>query len=128
MSAPPFLPLRRSEDAALRAVMLTRLVIRTLKRFDEAEIELGPRVVFVGPNNCGKTTALQALSLWHLAMQRWSARFPDGNPPPQRPGVVLGRSDLVATPVPKTAHLWRAARVGSYQRPGGKKTLNRTHI
>lgn len=108
--------------------MLTRLVIRNLKRFDEAEIELGPRVVLVGPNNCGKTTALQALSLWHLAVQRWSARFPDGNPPPQRPGVVLGRADLVATPVPKANQLWRAAKVGSFARPGGKRTLDRTHI
>ena len=39
--------------------MLTRLVIRNFKLFDKVEIELGERVVFVGPNNSGKTSALQ---------------------------------------------------------------------
>ena len=41
--------------------MLTKLTIRNFKRFDEVEIELGNAVVFIGPNNSGKTTALQAL-------------------------------------------------------------------
>ncbi|MFH0900661.1 MAG: AAA family ATPase [Pseudomonadota bacterium] len=36
--------------------MLTRLVIRNFKLFNEVDIELGDRVVFVGPNNAGKTT------------------------------------------------------------------------
>ena len=45
--------------------MLTRLVIRNFKLFDKVEIELGERVVFVGPNNSGKTSALQALALWN---------------------------------------------------------------
>lgn len=108
--------------------MLTRLVIRNLKRFSHAEVELSNRVLFVGPNNCGKTTALQALALWRLAVQRWMERYPDGNPPPQRPGVVIGRADLVATPVPRTMHLWRAATVGRYVTAEGKRSLDRTHI
>ena len=40
--------------------MLTRLTIRNFKRFDEVEIELGSPVVFIGPNNSGKTSAMQA--------------------------------------------------------------------
>ena len=43
--------------------MLTKLRIRNFKRFNEVEIELGSPVVFVGPNNSGKTSALQALAL-----------------------------------------------------------------
>ena len=43
--------------------MLTRLVIRNFKQFAEVDIELGPAVVFIGPNNAGKTSALQALAL-----------------------------------------------------------------
>jgi predicted ATP-dependent endonuclease of OLD family len=39
--------------------MLTQLIIRNFKLFDEVAIELGERVVFVGPNNSGKTSALQ---------------------------------------------------------------------
>ena len=44
--------------------MLTRLAIRNFKLFDKVELELGDRVVLIGPNNAGKTTALQALALW----------------------------------------------------------------
>ena len=42
--------------------MLTRLRIRSFKLFDDVELELGERVVLIGPNNAGKTTALQALA------------------------------------------------------------------
>ena len=41
--------------------MLTKLTIRNFKRFGEVEIELGNPVVFIGPNNSGKTSAMQAL-------------------------------------------------------------------
>jgi predicted ATP-dependent endonuclease of OLD family len=35
--------------------MLTRLVIRNLKRFEDAEIELGEATVLIGPNNWTRT-------------------------------------------------------------------------
>ena len=44
--------------------MLTKLILKNFKRFEDAEIPLDQTVVFVGPNNSGKTTALQALALW----------------------------------------------------------------
>ncbi len=47
--------------------MLTRLLVRRFKLFEELDIELGQRVLFVGPNNSGKTSALQALALWEQA-------------------------------------------------------------
>jgi len=50
--------------------MLTKLRIQNFKQFDEVEIELGPIMVLVGPNNSGKTTALQALTLWYAAVKR----------------------------------------------------------
>ena len=40
---------------------LTSLTIRNFKKFDDVTIPLGDPVVFIGPNNSGKTTALQAL-------------------------------------------------------------------
>ena len=43
--------------------MLTKLTIRNFKRFGEIEVELGNPVVFVVPNNSGKTSAMQALAL-----------------------------------------------------------------
>lgn len=38
--------------------MLTKLTCRKFKCFGEVEIALGNPVVFIGPNNSGKTAAL----------------------------------------------------------------------
>ena len=52
--------------------MLTRLRARNFKRFDSLDIELGQSVVLIGPNNSGKTSALQALALWEIGLRRWN--------------------------------------------------------
>ena len=80
--------------------MLTRLVIRNFKLFDKVEIELGERVVFVGPNNSGKTSALQALALWNTGVRRWVEKRGAGNVPKERAGVTINRRDLIAWPSP----------------------------
>ena len=49
--------------------MLTKLICRNFKNLEEVNIELGNPVVFIGPNNSGKTTALQALALWDIGSQ-----------------------------------------------------------
>ena len=54
--------------------MLTKLIVRNFKRFEEIEVELGNPVVFVGPNNSGKTSAMQALALWDIGLKRWLER------------------------------------------------------
>ncbi|HMV66448.1 MAG TPA: AAA family ATPase [Myxococcota bacterium] len=91
--------------------MLKRLRIRNFKRFREVDVELGDPVALVGPNNQGKSSALQALALWHRALQEISTRRGEGRLPRQRPGVVLGRRDMTAIPVPNVALLWPERRV-----------------
>jgi predicted ATPase len=54
--------------------MLTQLQIRNFKKLNNVEIELGNTVVFIGPNNSGKTTALQALALWKIGLRQWIAK------------------------------------------------------
>ena len=44
--------------------MLTHIHIRNFKKLRDENFELGKSVVLIGPNNSGKTTALQALALW----------------------------------------------------------------
>ena len=87
--------------------MLTKLTIRNFKRFEEVEIQLGNPVVFVGPNNSGKTSALQALALWDLGLKRWNEKRAGQKAPEKRPGVAVNRRDLVAAPVPVANLLWR---------------------
>lgn len=113
--------------------MLTRLLIRNFKRFEEADIELGSPAVFIGPNNSGKTAAIQALALWEIGLKRWLGRKADrtqrstGASGP-RLGVTVNRRDLVAVPVPEARLLWTDLR---YQRVGmadGKQTNRRVPI
>ena len=87
--------------------MLTNITIRNFKRFEEVEIPLGTSVVFIGPNNSGKTTALQALALWDLGLRRWMERYQGKPNPEKRPGVTINRRDMIAIPVPRANLLWR---------------------
>lgn len=82
--------------------MLTKLTIRNFKGFKEAEIELGQNVVFIGPNNSGKTTALQALALWNLGRREWLRWFMVNG----KSAATMNRLDLVSLPVPSTELLW----------------------
>ena len=87
--------------------MLTKLIIRNFKRFTSAEIELGNPVVFVGPNNSGKTTALQAITLWDVGLRRSQKNGGEG--------ATINRKDLFAVPIPNANLLWRDLHVQDIQ-------------
>lgn len=105
--------------------MLTKLTIKNFKRFEDAEVDLGKSVVLIGPNNSGKTTALQALALWELGLRRWTEKRTGKSTALQRQGVAINRRDLVALPVPTANLLWRDLHVRNVERQAGKpKTQN----
>ena len=43
--------------------MITKVVIRRFKRFDEVTFDIPGHIVLAGPNNTGKTTLLQAIAV-----------------------------------------------------------------
>ncbi len=100
--------------------MLTNLIVRNFKRFGEVDVELGNPVVFIGPNNSGKTTALQALALWNIGLKRWNEKRAGEKTPEKRPGVTINRRDLVALPVPNAKLLWKDLHVRTSQTSNGK--------
>ncbi len=91
--------------------MLTKLICRNFKNFENVEVELGNPVVFIGPNNSGKTTALQALTLWEIGLKRWNENRKGKKNPEKRPGVVINRLNLISVPVPEARLLWRNLQV-----------------
>jgi len=99
--------------------MLTGLRIRNFKRFGDVDIELGKSVVFIGPNNSGKTSALQALALWDIGLRQWNAKRGGKASPEKRPGVTINRRDLISIPVPAADLLWRNLRVRHGRRVEG---------
>lgn len=107
--------------------MLTQLSIRNFKRFREVTIELGSPVVFIGPNNSGKTTALQALALWELGLKRWLEKRGEKTPE-KRPGVTINRRDLLGVPVPSANLLWRDLHVRDTRRIEGKSQTQNVRL
>jgi ABC-type lipoprotein export system ATPase subunit len=108
--------------------MLTKLTVRNFKRFEQAEIELGKAVVFIGPNNSGKTTALQALALWDIGMRSWLAKRGGKASPEKRPGVAINRRDLISIPVPAANLLWHQLHTRNNQHVGGKKGTENVRV
>ena len=108
--------------------MLTRLIVRNFKRFQDVDIELGNPVVFIGPNNSGKTSAMQALALWDVGLKRWNEKRAGKTAPEKRPGVTVSRRDVVAVPVPSAALLWRGRHTRDTRREEGKQRTENIRI
>lgn len=109
--------------------MLTKMTIRNFKPFIEETIALGNPVVFIGPNNSGKTTALQALALWEIGVKRWVEKHGLGdNIPKKRSGATINRRDLIAIPLPSAKLLWHNLHVRDVQRTDGKLETRNVRI
>ncbi|MBI5198262.1 MAG: AAA family ATPase [Nitrospirae bacterium] len=108
--------------------MLTKLTVRNFKQFGGVEIELGNPVIFIGPNNSGKTSALQALALWQIGLSRWNEKRRGKGTPETRPGVTINRRDLVAVPVPDANLLWRNLHVRDVRKKGDTQETRNIRI
>lgn len=101
--------------------MLIGLRVVSFKRFDEIDVELGNHVVFIGPNNSGKSTALQALALWDVGLRRWQEKRSGKETPRHRSGVTINRRDLLAVPVPSAKLLWKDLHVRKQKGAGAEQ-------
>ena len=91
--------------------LLHYLEIRNFKRFgDSQRIELDHPAVLIGPNNCGKTTAIQAIALWSQAVKTWHASKGEA-PPKERTSTSLNRLNIVSVPVQRTRCFWHNTNV-----------------
>ena len=89
--------------------MLRKVEIKNFKVFGEQVFELPRHLVVAGPNNCGKTSLLQAIATWSEIANHWFetnpdfARLDDGNY--ATADLNLLRFDAV--PLRDFPHLWR---------------------
>ena len=90
--------------------MITKFLMKNFKRIDELEVTLSPRVALVGPNNSGKTTLLQAISIWDVGLRKWySQRL--SSKAKLRTGVTINRNDILVAPIPSAQQLWKDLHV-----------------
>lgn len=91
--------------------LLHYLEIQNFKHFGEKQrIELDHPAVLIGPNNCGKTTAIQAIALWSQAVKTWF-ETKGKSPPKEKTATSLNRLSIVSVPVRSTRYFWHNANV-----------------
>ncbi len=91
--------------------LLHFLEIENFKRFGEKQrIELDHPAVLIGPNNCGKTSAIQALALWEQAVRTWYDARKD-SAAKERTATSINRLNIVAVPVQRTRFFWHNTNV-----------------
>ncbi|MDI6734858.1 MAG: AAA family ATPase [bacterium] len=101
--------------------MLTKITIKNFKRVD-TELDLSSVVVFVGPNNSGKTSALQAIALWEFGLRKWvELKKTKSLKAKKRTGVPINRKDLYNIPVPSLRQFWRDLQVRKLTKEAGKQ-------
>ena len=91
--------------------LLHYLELQNFKRFgDQQRIELDHPAVLIGPNNSGKTSAIQALALWSQAVRTWYEVRKDSSAK-ERTATGMNRLNIVAVPVLRTRFFWHNTRV-----------------
>ena len=94
--------------------MITNIHIRNFKTLEDAEFKLGADpVVLIGPNNCGKTSILQALTMWRFGVEEWCHRYTwrerPGKRGPRAVGIPLKEFSALATP--DAGMIWHARKI-----------------
>ncbi|MGB5924971.1 MAG: AAA family ATPase [Dehalococcoidia bacterium] len=105
--------------------MITHIRIKNFKKLGNVDFELGDSVVLIGPNNSGKTAALQALALWDIGQRRWNEKRRGVSSPERRPGVAINRTDLISIPLPNVNLLWHDLHVRNIYRDEDNKQQTR---
>lgn len=102
--------------------MITKVVIENFKRFNREEFQLDETIVLAGPNNSGKSTLLQALATWSMALERWrlgKGKVLENKEGKKRPtsaktrtGQPVTRKDFTALPLREFNLLWNQTLTG----------------
>ncbi len=105
--------------------MITRIIIRNFKKIEHLEFDLGSPLVLIGPNNSGKTSILQAITLWETGLRKWAAKKDSKSKKNgKRQGVPINRKDLISLPVPFSKLLWHNLKTHIVRSDNGKRSTD----
>jgi AAA15 family ATPase/GTPase len=88
--------------------------IENFKTFSQKiHIGLSHPAVIIGPNNSGKTSVIQALSLWDRGVKSWFEKKGETNSTKEREryGAGINRLNIFEVPVAETRFFWNKTRV-----------------
>ncbi len=90
--------------------MISKVIIRRFKRFDEVTFDLPGHIVLAGPNNTGRTTVLQAVAAWSLSLDRWRELNHFGRHNSGYARAPIARQAFSAVPLRAFDLLWNERR------------------
>ncbi|MEK7813155.1 MAG: AAA family ATPase, partial [Candidatus Desantisbacteria bacterium] len=82
--------------------MITKLTIRNFKSIGEQSYDFTNFGLLVGPNNCGKSTVLQAIAIWQFCINEFHRSNRTGNS-----GVQVILPNFTTLPLPEFNLLWK---------------------
>jgi Fe-S cluster assembly ATPase SufC len=88
--------------------------IENFKTFSKKiKIALDHPAVIIGPNNSGKTSVIQALSLWDRGVKSWYEKKGDASSTKEREryGAGINRLNILEVPVGETRFFWNKTQV-----------------
>ena len=102
--------------------MIVKVTTEYFKQFESQEFYLGAFSLLAGPNNSGKSTLMQAVMVWKLAMQRWIEKkgSGSGSRATERTGTPITRQEFSALPLASMDQLWTDTHT-SLRRDEGKQ-------
>jgi predicted ATPase len=101
--------------------MIRRVRLEHFKRFANQEFELENHLVLAGPNNSGKSTLIQAISVWQLALRKWVQDRGTTTKAKERSGIPITRKDFTAIPLREMNLLWTNTSTSYSSKEAGKK-------
>lgn len=112
--------------------MIRSVTLSNFKRFRNQTFELDDHIVLAGPNNSGKSTLIQAIVIWQLALRRWIQQRGDKTRTVrERAGVPITRKDFTAIPLREMKLLWpdcatslKKEELGEGQNPGHPRLMH----
>jgi predicted ATPase len=90
--------------------MISKLILRKFKRFDEETFLFNNFDLIVGTNNSGKSTVLQSLAIWQYCVDQFSYTGKRG-----KVGIQIVLPNFTALPVPEFNLLWKDRTDRRYQ-------------
>lgn len=114
-------------------IVISEVTIENFKKFRKESFSLEDSIVLAGPNNSGKSTLLQALATWSMALDRWRQGKGRTGKAKKRAGTPITRKDFTALPLREFDLLWRERstalsreEVGPGQSPGEHRLIHIT--
>ena len=104
--------------------MIESIRIVNFRQIEDQTIELSPTTVVVGPNNGGKTTLLQAISLFAMAVKKWGSER--GNVPnsKKKSSVAFTLEELNDITTIEFRELWKDLKLNDRSKKNDKTIQN----